>query len=133
MRKQCRLAISSHSLKANGGWRVNHGTVQTIATSVVGAIAPQVELAEIERARRKPTASLDAYDRYLRGFANLHRGNRESVQDALPMFHNSIDLDPKFAAAHAMAAWCYFWRKSTAGRSTARRKQPTTPDWRAMR
>ena len=34
--------------------------------SVVGAIAPAVEKAEIERAKRKPTESLDAYALYLR-------------------------------------------------------------------
>jgi len=45
-----------------------------VAESVVGAIAPQLERAEIERAKRKPTESLDAYDYYLRGMANLHRG-----------------------------------------------------------
>ena len=44
-----------------------------IAASVVGAIAPQLERAEIERAKRKPTESLDAYDYYLRGMANLHQ------------------------------------------------------------
>jgi TolB-like protein len=33
-----------------------------MAGSVVGAIAPQLERAEIERAKRKPTESLDAYD-----------------------------------------------------------------------
>ena len=37
--------------------------------SVVGAIAPAVEKAEIERAKRKPTESLDAYALYLRGLA----------------------------------------------------------------
>ncbi len=82
-----------------------------IATSVAGAIAPQVELAEIERAKRKPTASLNAYDCYLRGLAHLHRGSRQSVTEALPLFHRAIELDPEFASAHAMAAWCYFWRK----------------------
>lgn len=82
-----------------------------IATSVAGAIAPQVELAEIERAKRKPTASLNAYDCYLRGLAHLHRGSREAVAEALPLFHRAIELDPEFASAQAMAAWCYFWRK----------------------
>src|SRR5207237_9107611 len=38
-----------------------------VTESVVGAIAPAVEKAEIERAKRKPTDSLDAYDHYLRG------------------------------------------------------------------
>lgn len=81
-----------------------------IAASVVGAIAPQMELAEIERAKRKPTASLNAYDCYLRGLAHLHRGDREAIDAALPLFHRGIDLDPGYASAYAMAAWCIFWR-----------------------
>jgi tetratricopeptide (TPR) repeat protein len=70
-----------------------------------------MELAEIERAKSKPTASLNAYDCYLRGLALLHRGSREAIEQALPLLHKSIELDPEFAAAHATAAWCYFWRK----------------------
>src|SRR5262245_29040733 len=82
-----------------------------ITESVVGAIAPQLERAEIERAKRKPTESLDAYDYYLRAMAHLHRGTREAIDEALPLFLKAIELDPDFASAHAMAAWCYFWRK----------------------
>jgi TolB-like protein len=43
-----------------------------VAASVVGAIAPQLERAEVERAKQKPTENLNAYDYYLRGMANLH-------------------------------------------------------------
>ena len=42
-----------------------------VTESVVGAIAPAVEKAEIERAKRKPTESLDAYALYLRGLAKV--------------------------------------------------------------
>lgn len=79
--------------------------------SVIGAIAPQLERAEIERARRKPTESLDAYDYYLRGMAQLHQGTRDAIDLALPLFHKAMDLDPDFASACAMAAWCHCWRK----------------------
>ncbi|MDM0078423.1 winged helix-turn-helix domain-containing tetratricopeptide repeat protein [Variovorax sp. J2P1-59] len=82
-----------------------------MAEAVVGAIAPQLERAEIERAKRKPTASLDAYDYYLRGTAKLHSGTRESIEAALPLFYKATELDPDFASAFGMAAWCYFWRK----------------------
>jgi TolB-like protein/Tfp pilus assembly protein PilF len=82
-----------------------------IAASVVGAIAPQLERAEIGRAKRKPTYSLDAYDYYLRGMANLHQGTREAIDEALPMFSEAIRRDPDFASAYGLAAWCYFWRK----------------------
>jgi TolB-like protein len=82
-----------------------------IATSIVGAIASQLERAEIERARRKPTGNLSAYDHYLRAMPHLHRGARASIDEALPLFYRAIELDPEFASAHAMAAWCCFWRK----------------------
>lgn len=82
-----------------------------VASSVVGAITRELERAEIERARHKPTESLDAYDYYLRGMANLHRGSREAIDEALPLFREAIRLDPDYASAHAMAAWCHFWRK----------------------
>lgn len=82
-----------------------------ISASVVGAIARQLEQAEIARAKRKPTESLDAYDCYLRGRANLNVGTREAIDEGLPFFYRAIELDPDFASAHAMAAWCHFWRK----------------------
>jgi tetratricopeptide (TPR) repeat protein len=82
-----------------------------VTESVVGAIAPQLERAEIDRAKRKPTESLDAYDYYLRGMANLHQGTKEAVNEALRLFLRATELDPDFASAYAMAAWCYFWRK----------------------
>lgn len=82
-----------------------------VAESVVGAIAPQLERAEIERAKRKPTENLCAYDYYLRGAAHLHSGTRESIEAALPLFYKATELDPDFASAYGMAAWCYFWRK----------------------
>jgi TolB-like protein/Flp pilus assembly protein TadD len=82
-----------------------------ITESVVGAIAPQLERAEIERAKRKPTESLCAYDYYLRGMAKLHNGTREAINEALPLFYKAIELDPEFASAYGMAAWCHLWRK----------------------
>jgi TolB-like protein len=82
-----------------------------IATSIVGAIASQLERAEIERARRKPTGNLSAYDTYLRAMPHLHRGTRQAIDQALPLFYKAAELDPEFASAHALAAWCHFWRK----------------------
>jgi len=77
--------------------------------SIAGAIAPQLERAEIERAAHRPTE--DAYDYYLRGMASFHRATREAIDRALPSFYKAIELDPDYAAAYGMAAWCVFWRK----------------------
>ena len=83
-----------------------------VASGVVGAITRELERAEIERARHKPTGSLDAYDYYLRGMAHLHRGTREAIDEALPLFGAAIGRDPEYASAYAMAAWCHFWRRT---------------------
>ncbi len=78
----------------------------------MGAIAPQLETAEIERAKRMPTTNLSAYDCYLRGIAGLHEGSKSANDAALERFRKAIELDPDFASAYAMAAWCIFWRKA---------------------
>jgi TolB-like protein/class 3 adenylate cyclase/Tfp pilus assembly protein PilF len=82
-----------------------------VTSRVVGEIAPKLEQAEIDRSQQKPTDSLDAYDHYLRGRANLNRGTRDATDEALSEFHKALRIDPNFASAYAMAAWCYFWRK----------------------
>jgi TolB-like protein len=87
------------------------GLQDQVTTSVIGAIAPQLEQAEIKRAKRKPTESLDAYDYYLRGMAYYYLRTREGINEALPLFYKAIELDPDFASAYGMAAWCYAWRK----------------------
>jgi tetratricopeptide (TPR) repeat protein len=84
-----------------------------VTSRVVGAIAPKLELAEIERARRKPTESLDAYDYYLRGFAAFHQWTPEANNEALSLFYKAIELDPLFASAFGMAARCYAQRKGS--------------------
>ena len=85
-----------------------------VTESVVGAIAPAVEKAEIERARRKPTESLDAYALYLRGLAKLYQfGNRQANEEALRLFNSAIELDPDFAAAYARATYCYVHAKTS--------------------
>jgi len=83
-----------------------------MAHSVVGAIVPRLEQAEIERAKRKPTESLSAYDCFLRGMAGWHDWTRAGHEAALKQFHRAIELDPTFARPHALAAACYLMRKS---------------------
>ena len=84
-----------------------------VTESVVGAIAPAVEKAEIERAKRKPTESLDAYALYLRGLAKHYQfANRQTNNEALRLFNSAVELDPDFAAAYARAASCYLFAKT---------------------
>lgn len=84
-----------------------------VTESVVGAIAPALEKAEIERAKRKPTESLDAYSLYLRGLARFYQfTSRHANEEALRLFNSAIELDPDFASAYGRAAFCYAWAKA---------------------
>jgi len=83
-----------------------------VTTSVVGAITPTVEQAEIGRALLKPTGSLDAYDHYMRGIASQYRWTDEATSEALQHYYKAIELDPRFALAHALATGSYSWRKA---------------------
>src|SRR5665811_913205 len=78
-----------------------------VANSVVSSVSLKLEQAEIERAKRKPTESLDAYDYYLRGSADLERGGRPESDLALRLFGAAMDLDSNFVPAIGQTARCY--------------------------
>lgn len=78
-----------------------------VTTSVVGAIAPQLDKAEMARVERKLVENLDAYDCYLRGLSLTYVGVRESSEEALRLFYRAIELDPGFATPYGLAARCY--------------------------
>jgi adenylate cyclase len=82
-----------------------------VTENVVGAIAPKIEQAEIERTKYKPTGSLDAYDCYLRAMMYFYKWTSESISEALRLFYRAIELDPNFASAYGLAAWCYVRRR----------------------
>ena len=81
-----------------------------VTSSVVAAIEPSLRLAEIDRARRKPTDRLDAYDWYLRALPHFYMLNRESLDRAIMLIDRAIAIDPHFALAKALKARCYAWR-----------------------
>ena len=78
-----------------------------IALSAVGAIAPSVRRAEIERVKRKRPDSLDAYDLVLRAQQDVDSGMPERVTRALVLLERAVALDPGYALAHGNAAMCH--------------------------
>ena len=98
-----------------------------VAMSVIGAIAPQLERAEIARAQRKPTENLQAYDYYLRALANIYRFTREANMEALKLTQMANNLDPDFAAPYAQGAncllqrWAFGWSSGAEDVTEARR------------
>jgi len=78
-----------------------------ITRRIVTFIEPMVREAEIARARRKPAASLEAYDYYLRALPYRPTQSAEAPREALKLLRKAIELDPQFAPALAFAACSY--------------------------
>lgn len=78
-----------------------------IAISVVGALAPNLRRAEINRVKRKRPESLDAYDLVLRAQPDVDSGMPEQVRRALGFLERALVLEPDYALAHGNAAMCH--------------------------
>jgi adenylate cyclase len=77
-----------------------------VAGGVTGAIEPKLRSAEIERAIRKPTDSLDAYDLYLRSLAEFRKWTPESWAEAIHLLPRARAIDSGYAPAAGLFAWC---------------------------
>jgi TolB-like protein/Tfp pilus assembly protein PilF len=82
-----------------------------VTASVVGIIEPKLRHVEMERARRKPTESLDAYDLYLRALAQ-YRSSYEHNREALQLLRRAIAIDPRYATPYGLAALCYQYQRA---------------------
>jgi len=76
-----------------------------ITAAVVGFIQPEIQLAEIERARRKRPENLDAYDLYLRAFPLVQSADPAAYEPALALLRRATALDGNFAIALACLSW----------------------------
>ena len=83
-----------------------------LTSSVVAAISPKLERAEIERTQRKPTENLHAYDYYLRAQFSLYQHTREGNAEALRLAKIATSLDPSYALAHAFVTNIFGQRKA---------------------
>lgn len=83
-----------------------------ITARVVGSVSAGLERFEIDRARRTSPERATSIDCFLRGMGGVYQWSERGISDALLQFRKAIELDPEFAAAHAMAAYCYIQRKS---------------------
>ncbi len=83
-----------------------------VTSSVVGAISPELERAEIALAGRKPTESLEAYDYYIRALACTYNFTKESVLEAFRLTQKAIEIDPTFALGYALGANSFGQRKA---------------------
>jgi tetratricopeptide (TPR) repeat protein len=82
-----------------------------ITAKVVSSVAPTIERAEIERAKRT-TSTVDSYDAYLRGMASF---SQRQMPEARGHFKKATERDPEYAAAYAMSAFTYVSEMASKG------------------
>lgn len=87
----------------------------SIADRIVGALEPSLRRVETERTRRRPTDSLDAFGLHLRAFPLVEAQMPDKASMALPLLRRALELDPEYASAHAMLAWCHELRFARGG------------------
>jgi adenylate cyclase len=86
-----------------------------VTSAIVATLPGRIEAARIDRAARKPTANMAAYEYVLTGKVLHHRATRGDNVEAQRMLDRAIELDPKYAHAHAWKgcvlgqAWVYGW------------------------
>ena len=82
-----------------------------VAISVAGVIEPTVRKAETQRAHRKPTESLDAYDLYLRALAQVAKETPEGVSEAIALAKRAVAIDPSCASAAGIVGFFRHWQR----------------------
>ena len=105
-----------------------------ITETIVGALEPQLQVAEIIRAQHKTPSSFDAWDLVLQAMDRISRFTDADSRAAITLLDSAIAIDPGYARAYAHKAWLTIWRAfqgwdpmgeaiTTAGDSVAKGRQ----------
>jgi TolB-like protein len=79
-----------------------------VTRSIVGVLPGRVQESVAERASRKRTDDMKAYELLLHGKSVRDSFSAEDTARARPLFEKAIELDPGYAKAHAYLADTYF-------------------------
>ena len=78
-----------------------------LTQSIVSILPGRLEDAARERAVHKRTTNMTAYDCVLLGNEHLKRHTRAEIAEARRWYQKAIELDPRYARAHALLSWTH--------------------------
>ena len=79
-----------------------------ITEKIVAALEVKLTEGEQEQVARRYTDNLEAYDSYVRGRGYQLRRTKQGLSQARQVLERAIELDPKFAEAHAVLSYNHF-------------------------
>jgi adenylate cyclase len=86
-----------------------------VTAAIVATLPGRIDAATHERAERKLPENMAAYEYVLAGKILHHRSKKEDNDEALRLLERAVELDPKYAHAHAWLAcvlgqrWVHDW------------------------
>ena len=75
---------------------------------IAGALEPELNAVERDRALRKPPDNLDAWELYQRALWHMWTYEQDKVDLSMKLFRQAMKADPGFAPAHAYYAYCCY-------------------------
>lgn len=78
-----------------------------VTESVMRAILPRVRDSEIVRAQRKRPEDLAAHGLTMRAFPFVFASYPVAAKQALDLLYRAIEIEPDYALATSLAAWCH--------------------------
>ncbi len=138
-----RLRIVVHLVDARGGFQLTteafdrdmtdvFAMQEEIARSVVGALKVRLTPQEDGALATPPTRHVQAYDYYLRGRKFYYQFTRREMEFALQLFSRAVELDRRYALAHAGLADCWTYLYLYAERNETLREQADAASRRAV-
>jgi adenylate cyclase len=76
-----------------------------VTRMVIGAVAPRMALADLERLKRWRPENFGAYELFLKAQESLRQMTREGNENALAAIERALTLEPGYAAAAGVGAW----------------------------
>ncbi len=88
-----------------------------ITRTVIGLIEPQINKAEIDRARQKRPDNLQAWDHFVQAVPLVHSAKVADYDRAIDHLRRAIAIDPNYTPALTFASWAHERRKTYGGTS----------------
>lgn len=78
-----------------------------IIEAIIGALSPNILMAEAERVRRKPPHSFEAYDCVFGALPKCWALDKASCAEAIGLLEAALELEPDYGLALALLSWCH--------------------------